>query len=311
MPRQDLIVFARLAYRVASWRLPPYASKFSPKKFTQPSLLACLCLKEYLKLDYRGTEALLAGAAELRAALGLTAVPDHSMLHWFMRHKVMPTLLKQVRAMSLRLFTRRYRRGRRIVAVDATGYSTHPASRYYIHRWHRWSPRFRLASTVVWTAPQVICAQVDRVGPGSQSRQLRPLVAEAQRVLPIARLLGDADYDSEAHHQWLRGELGIESIIPATRSRPSKRLTRQPYRYRMQRWFPRRKYGQRWMSETVHSVIKRKFGEALTARRPWQQVKQSLLRGLTYNLYRAVRLGVVCVRLVIHRLLMMRTISVA
>jgi hypothetical protein len=35
------------------------------------SLLACLLVEEYLRLDYRGLEDLLAGAAELRAALGL------------------------------------------------------------------------------------------------------------------------------------------------------------------------------------------------------------------------------------------------
>ena len=87
-------------------------------------------------------------------------------------------------------------------------------------------------------------------------------------------------------------------------------MTRQPYRYRIQRWFPRRKYGQRWIVETVHSVIKRKFGEALTARRPWQQVKQSLLRGLTYNLYRAVRLGLRFLRLVIHRLVRVPMVSI-
>jgi hypothetical protein len=104
-----------------------------------------------------------------------------------MRHKVMPTLLKPVRATSLRLFTRRDRRGRRTMALDATGFS-------------------------------------------------------------------------------------------------------------------RRKYGQRWMAETVYSVIKRKFGEALTARRPWQQVTQGLLRGLTYNLYRAVRLGLIVCQLLRHRL---------
>jgi hypothetical protein len=303
MPRSALLLFARLAVQVASWHLPLYGSKFAPKKFTQPSLLACLLVKEYLRLDYRGLEALLVSAAELRTALGLSAVPDHSMVHWFLRYKVTPTLLKRVRATTLRLFTRRFRRGRRTVAVDATGYAIRPTSRYYIQRWGRWSPRYRLASTVIWTQPQVICAQVDRVGPGSQCRQLRPLVAEAQRVLPIDRLLGDADYDSEAHHRWLREELGIESIIPATRCRPSQRLTRQPWRYRMQRWFPRRQYGQRWMAETVHSVIKRKFGEALTARRPWQQIKQSLLRSLTYNLYRAVRLGLVCLRRWLHRVI--------
>ena len=69
----------------------------------------------------------------------------------------------------------------------------------------------------------------------------------------------------------------------------------------MQRWFPRRQYGQRWMVETVYSVVKRKFGEALTARRYWQQVKQAYLRGVTYNLYRAVQLHCAWWRLVVHQ----------
>jgi hypothetical protein len=64
----------------------------------------------------------------------------------------------------------------------------------------------------------------------------------------------------------------------------------------MQRYFPRRKYGRRWIAETVASVLKRKFGEALTTRRWWQQVQQALLRGLVYNLRRAVAVaGIFCV----------------
>jgi len=55
------------------------------------------------------------------------------------------------------------------------------------------------------------------------------------------------------------------------------------------------------MVETVYSVIKRKFGEALTARRYWQQVKQAFLRGITYNLYRAVQLGLLWWRWLVHR----------
>lgn len=40
------------------------------------------------------------------------------------------------------------------------------------------------------------------------------------------------------------------------------------------------------------SVVKRKWGEALTARLPSMQQAQALLRGLVYNVYRVVRLGV-------------------
>ena len=302
MPRQDLLQVARLATRLAAHILPAYRSKFSPKKFTQPSLLACLCLKEYLKLDYRGLEALLVSAAELRAALGLRTVPDHSTLHWFARHQVKPRLLIQVLEAAARLFPRR-RNGRHVVAVDATGFSRRPASRYYVAKLTHWRHRYLQWSTVVWTKPLVICAQAAHGGPGSGYRFLQPLVEQARRLLPIRRLVADADYDSEAQHRWLRDGCGIESIIPATRSRPSKRLTQQPYRRRMQRYFPHRAYGQRWMVETVYSVVKRKFGEALTARRYWQQVKQVFLRGITYDLYRAVQLGLALWRLWRHRLI--------
>ena len=40
------------------------------------------------------------------------------------------------------------------------------------------------------------------------------------------------------------------------------------------------------------SVVKRKWGEALAARLPVMQERQALLRGLVYNLYRLVGLGV-------------------
>jgi hypothetical protein len=96
MKRDDLLRLARLAVQIARTQLPDYASKFAPKRYTQPALLACLCLKEYLHVDYRSTEALLASAQELREALGLHAVPDHSMLWWFSRHKVKPGLLARI-----------------------------------------------------------------------------------------------------------------------------------------------------------------------------------------------------------------------
>ena len=45
-------------------------------------------------------------------------------------------------------------------------------------------------------------------------------------------------------------------------------------------------YAQRWRVETLISVIKRKWGEALSARSERTQRVQALLRGLVYNLYR-------------------------
>ena len=84
--------------------LPNHGSKFAPKTYTQPQLLACLLLKEYLRLDYRITQEMLELSDRLRSALQLSRVPDHSTLWWFARHKLKPALLQAALEESVRSF---------------------------------------------------------------------------------------------------------------------------------------------------------------------------------------------------------------
>ena len=58
-----------------------YSHKFSPHKFTQPQLFACLVLKEFEKKDYRGIAQLLEDWVELRQLIGLRRVPHFTTLH--------------------------------------------------------------------------------------------------------------------------------------------------------------------------------------------------------------------------------------
>ncbi len=44
----------QVACEAADTVLPAHRHKFSPKKFTQPQLMACLVLREFVHLDYRG-----------------------------------------------------------------------------------------------------------------------------------------------------------------------------------------------------------------------------------------------------------------
>ena len=72
---------AREALAVGEAALPRYASKYSRRDgYTLPQLFACLAVRKFLGQDYRGIEALLREWAELRAAIGLAKVPDHSTL---------------------------------------------------------------------------------------------------------------------------------------------------------------------------------------------------------------------------------------
>ena len=80
----------QVAYATGQQALRPYAHRFSPKKFTQPQLFACLVLKELLKLDYRGIQQLLLDTPELRAVIELTHVP-----HWTTLQKAADRLLKK------------------------------------------------------------------------------------------------------------------------------------------------------------------------------------------------------------------------
>lgn len=85
-PRKVMAV----AYAAAQRALPAYSHRFSPKKFTQHQLFACLVLKEFLKTDYRGVCQTLADCADLRAPIELTLVP-----HWTTLQKAADRLLKK------------------------------------------------------------------------------------------------------------------------------------------------------------------------------------------------------------------------
>ena len=75
-PRQVLVV----AHRTAKRTLPAYRDRFSPKKFTQYQLFACLVLKTFMKTDYRGIVAILGDCPNFCRAIGLRQIPHYTTL---------------------------------------------------------------------------------------------------------------------------------------------------------------------------------------------------------------------------------------
>ena|SRR5213080_4639656 len=80
MSEVGLVPFARVALEVSREVVPAYSHRFSPQRFTQPQLLAILCLMRYEDWTFRAAEVRLAEHGELRRALELQAVPDYSTL---------------------------------------------------------------------------------------------------------------------------------------------------------------------------------------------------------------------------------------
>jgi hypothetical protein len=149
--------------------------------------------------------------------------------------------------------------------------------------------RFRGAGQ---TGPQLLLAQQVRPGPCGDFSDLVPLSTNAAAVRAFGQLLADGGFDSEANHRFCREQLGCDSLIPAHNRRGAVAKTF----YRRENPVASRKakseYGQRWKAETLMSVLKRKWGESLSARQDAMQRTQGLLRGVVYNLHRLVQLGV-------------------
>src|SRR5260370_26784248 len=135
MPEIGLLPFARVAMDVATAVLPPYRSRFSKHQFTQPQLLAILCLIRYADWTFREAEVRLREHSELRARLRLLNVPDHTTVYRFLRRLPDDTIV-HVLGEAVRRLRRSSRGGRRLawVAVDGTGLAQHAVSTYFIRR---------------------------------------------------------------------------------------------------------------------------------------------------------------------------------
>src|ERR1700684_2857941 len=85
MAEVGLLPFARIALQVCRAVLPRARSRFSKHQFTQPQLLAILCLMRYEDWTFREAEVRLSEHRELRQALGLVSVPEFTTLYRFLQ----------------------------------------------------------------------------------------------------------------------------------------------------------------------------------------------------------------------------------
>jgi hypothetical protein len=270
--------------------LPPYGSKFSKHTFTQPQLMTILCLMRFEDWTFREAEVRLAEHSDLRQALGLERVPDHTTLYRFMRRVTDEMLDEVLTAVATRLVPRRRGRKRKkaTVAVDATGLAPGSVSTFFINRrtdrgeglpWRHWCKW----TVVIDVLRRCVLAQAARQGPYNDCATLRPLVSAAHEVTPVGLVLADAEFDSERNHLHVRDVIGADSVIPAKRGKADWKL--KGVRAQMRRRFPRRRYSQRAQVESVFSVVKRKLSAKAPGRSDETQRTQAMLLGVAYNIY--------------------------
>jgi Transposase DDE domain len=172
--------------------------------------------------------------------------------------------------------------------VDGTGFESRHTSRHYARRansrrflWRRYIQLTVACHTQshLWAGAEV------QLGPANESPQFTGVMDQAAARVRWARVLADAAFDAERHHQQCRDDYGIRStVIPVNRRRAGRRWPRSRYRRQMRRRFFKRVYGQRWQAESAFSRHKRLLGDALRSRSLAAWERECYLRVLTHNL---------------------------
>lgn len=297
MARVGLVRFARVALEVAEVVIPCYRRPRSKHVFTQPQLLAVLCVMRYDGWTFRDAELRLAEHRELRHALGLTRVPDHTTF-WRFLDRLDPAVLER----ALAEIDRRFGpppgpRGVRalMLALDASGLATSALSTFFVRREYDLKGQVReRAWWLKWVVVadldrQLILAQTAHRAPTNDSRQLPTLLASpVVRRHAVAWVVADKEFDSERNHRFIHDVLHAESAIPP-RAMGKGGPPRTPHRARMARAFPTAAYHRRVLIESLFSAAKRTQGGLAPGRSERTQIMQALLFGLAHNLGRLRR----------------------
>ena len=266
--------------RLARLCVPAYSSKFSKHTYTQDQHIAVLCIQKKTRQKLRGTEELVADMPGVRKALGLNQSPDFTTMCRAMKRlkvKVLIVLL-YLSASTLPVSGR--------ASIDATGFDRRHSSKHYVKRC-----KMKLGSMkttfIVDTGSLCILDIHATVTRKHDSKIILPLVGKALESFKITVLPADKGYDDKDVRNTLRS-MGIRPLIKHREYKPRDKA----HNARMKK----DDYHRRSLSETVNSMIKRKYDDTLHSKGFWSQYREILIMAVVHNMERKIS----CVLLVIQ-----------
>lgn len=273
------VTVARLAYQMAQRNWSLYSHPKSPKRFTQPQLVACVLLAFYLNKSYRDAEEWLLATDQVCAVLELKTVPDHSTLSRMAKKLSQKAIRALIDSLLAELEVEE-----EVVAGDSTSFRLSQASAYYQTRRGKSYKEWVKGAYAVGIHSKLIVGCASSEGSKPDFGFLRPLKRQVKRWgkrvgdKRVWLFLGDKGFDARGVHR-------LDLIPPIRRN---GKLVNPKRKARADLVSAARLdglMGQRWQVEGVNSVIKRKFGDTIRARSLTLQLREPLLKALVYNIH--------------------------
>lgn len=183
-----------------------------------------------------------------------------------------------------------------VIGVDSTGIKVTNRGQWMSDIWNTQKKGYLKIHVAVNIKTKEILALEVTDEKVHDSKMLKKLVNQVVKIKPhrikIRSVLADGAHDTNKNFQYLEDKRIIPGIKVRKNSIVSSRNNKLRNReVRLQtkdllKWKKKRKYGHRWMAETVFSSIKRTYGEYVSATKLQNMIKEITLKVSLYNLFR-------------------------
>jgi len=270
----------------ASAQVPKYFRYVQKKTYDNYQHLFLLIAKEHSKLDYRGfIESLY--DSKMPEYIGLKKIPHFTTLQKFAK-RLAAKILNKLVFLTKNLFKKRGK----ILGADSTGMELDHASAHYCKRIDRKEPvkGFVNLNMICDVENKNILVTKIRKKRRHDCSDFMPMFNKIKN-LNFDYFVADKGYDSAKNHQAVY-ESGADSQIKVKDFKGfSNRKGQKQYRRRALLEHKPEIYGQRAITESVFSSLKRKYGSKLRARKYKTQKIELLCKILSYNIERAIRIA--------------------
>jgi hypothetical protein len=283
-----------------------YGHKFSKKIYTLHQHIVILALREYHKgMGFRRFCELLPDYSLLIEYLNLKSIPHFTTLHK-VSQRLRGSLIEG-------LFLGFARKAKFRAGIDSTGMSLQHSTYYYETRLEHFrkakkkkpgrpnkkrKKKHQYTSVFADLDKQLILSIKLLRGHQSDNKMMRPTIKKAKELFnQIISNDADRGYDAEYNHKFTKEDMGANDNIklknqkvPVHRTKGENRKKAKQLQNK-KRGRPRKNH--RNKMETMMFVLKKVFGEHLTATTARSQRQQTRFRILAYNAYKKATLQII------------------